>query len=62
MAKYGRGFNREIVAAVNKGIIDEPFGISDIKRFAGLKGWIIPDTFIKVALREILREFQRRGN
>lgn len=39
-----------IVAAVNNGIIAEPFGISDIKRFAALKGWKIPDTYINVAL------------
>jgi len=48
MAEYGRGFNREIVAAVNKGIIVEPFGISAIKQFAVLKGWTIPDTHINV--------------
>ena len=39
MAKYGRGLNREIVAAVNKGSISEPFSIKDVKRLINQKGW-----------------------
>jgi hypothetical protein len=50
MPKYGRGLNREIVSAVNIGIIDEPFGITEIKKFATSKGWNIPDTYINVTL------------
>jgi len=34
MPKYGRGLNREIVSAVNRGIIVEPFGTPEIKKFA----------------------------
>lgn len=32
MAKYGRGLNREIVAAVNVGLIDEPFSTIEIRK------------------------------
>lgn len=39
MAKYGRGLNREIVAAVNKGLISEPFSIKDVKKLVKLKDW-----------------------
>ena len=42
MAKYGRGLNREIVGAVNQGIIDEPFSGTDIRHFAQKCGWNIP--------------------
>ncbi len=50
MSKYGRGLNREIVSAVNKGMILEPFGTSEIKRFTESKGWIVPETYINVTL------------
>jgi hypothetical protein len=39
MAKYGRGLNREIVAAVNMGIIAEPFSIKDIRKMIKLSNW-----------------------
>ena len=39
MTKYGRGLNREIVAAVNKGEISEPFSIKDVKKLVKRKGW-----------------------
>lgn len=39
MPKYGRGLNRELVAAVNAGIIKEPFSISDIKELISIKNW-----------------------
>jgi len=39
MAKYGRGLNREIVAAVNEGTISEPFSTSDIRKLIKLKNW-----------------------
>lgn len=39
MPKYGRGLNREIVAEVNKGIILEPFSISDVRALAIRKNW-----------------------
>ena len=50
MPKYGRGLNRKIVSAVNKGMISEPFGIPEIKNFAFSKGWKIPDNYINVTL------------
>ena len=39
MAKYGRGLNREIVAAVNSGLISEPFSTDDIRRLVNIKRW-----------------------
>ncbi|MGO9953778.1 MAG: hypothetical protein ACLPN1_16415 [Dissulfurispiraceae bacterium] len=39
MAKYGRGLNREIVAAVNAGLITEPFSTKDVRRFIKIKRW-----------------------
>lgn len=39
MAKYGRGLNREIVAAVNAGLILEPFSTRDIRRLIINKNW-----------------------
>jgi hypothetical protein len=33
-AKYGRGLNREVVAAVNQGPISEPFSLKDVRTFA----------------------------
>jgi hypothetical protein len=50
MAKYGRGLNREVVSAVNMGIIYEPFSIAQIKEYLASKGWEIPDTYINVCL------------
>lgn len=39
MAKYGEGLNREIVAAVNAGLITEPFSTKDVKRLIKIKRW-----------------------
>jgi hypothetical protein len=39
MAKYGRGLNREIVAAVNAGLIKEPFSTKDIRNLIKIKNW-----------------------
>jgi len=39
MAKYGRGLNREIVAAVNGGLITEPFSTKDIRNLIKVKKW-----------------------
>jgi hypothetical protein len=39
MAKYGRGLNREIVAAVNAGLITEPFSTKDIRKLIKQKNW-----------------------
>ena len=39
IAKYGRGLNREIVAAVNAGLIREPFSTKDIRKLIKAKKW-----------------------
>ena len=39
MAKYGRGLNREIVSAVNTGLITEPFSTKDIRKLIKVKEW-----------------------
>lgn len=39
MLKYGRGLNREIVAAVNSGLVSEPFSVSDVRRLIEQKNW-----------------------
>ena len=39
LSKYGRGLNREIVAAVNAGIISEPFSTTDVRRLIKFKKW-----------------------
>ena len=40
MFKYGRGLNREIVGAVNSGLISEPFSTKDIRKLIEVKNWI----------------------
>ena len=50
MPIYGRGLNREIVSAVNQGIIQEPFSVAQVKLFAKSKGWEVPDTYLNVCL------------
>jgi hypothetical protein len=37
MAKYGRGLNREIVAAVNNGVILEPFSTIEVRKLIKFK-------------------------
>ncbi len=50
MAKYGRGLNREIVAAINNKIINEPFDVNSVSHLVSLKGWDVPDSYVDVAL------------
>ena len=52
MPKYGRGLNREIVSAVNSGIIREPFTVKDVKRLIRSKDWSPEpkDNYINVTL------------
>ena len=52
MTKYGRGLNRELVAAVNSGIVSEPFTVSDVRRVIREKGWKPepPEEYVVVAL------------
>lgn len=49
-AKYGRGLNREIVAAVNSGTISEPFSIDDVRNLIADRGWEVPETYLRVCL------------
>jgi hypothetical protein len=44
MAKYGRGLNREVVAAVNNGSIREPFTVEDVRHLIRGKRWNPPPT------------------
>lgn len=39
MSKYGRGLNREIVAAVNSGLISEPFSTKYVRNLIAIKKW-----------------------
>lgn len=41
MAKYGKGLNKEIVDAINKGEIQKSFGIQDVIVFTKKRGWNI---------------------
>jgi|WetSurMetagenome_2_1015567.scaffolds.fasta_scaffold75201_1 hypothetical protein len=52
MVKYGRGLNRELVAAVNTGLISELFSVKDIRKLIQVKGWrpSPPEAYITVAL------------
>jgi hypothetical protein len=52
MPKYGRGLNREVVAAVNLGHISEPFSVKQVRWLIKEKGWgaQIPETYIVVSL------------
>ena len=50
MPRYDRGLNREIVSAVNQGIIQEPFSVEQVKSFTKSRGWEVPDTYLNVCL------------
>jgi hypothetical protein len=50
MLKYGRGLNREIVGAVNRGIIKEPFSVSDVRLYIEQRNWNVPENYIIVCL------------
>jgi hypothetical protein len=52
VAKYERGLNRELVAAVNSGIVSEPFTVADVRRVIRQKGWKPepPEEYVVVAL------------
>ena len=45
MPKYGRGLNREVVSAVNRGIIKAPITIDDVKCFVKSNNWSVPDSY-----------------
>jgi hypothetical protein len=52
MPKYGRGLNREVVAAVNTGFLSEPFSTEDVRKVIREKGWVPepPEQYVVVAL------------
>jgi hypothetical protein len=52
MPKYGRGLNRELVAAVNTGLVSEPFSVKDVRKLIKTKGWLPdpPEEYVTVAL------------
>ena len=52
MPKYGRGLNRELVAAVNTGLVSEPFSAKDVRKLINVKGWWPhpPEVYVTVAL------------
>lgn len=39
MPKYGRGLNREVVAAANTGTIPDQFRVTDVRRMISKKNW-----------------------
>ena len=58
MPKYGRGLKRELVAAVNAGIIKEPFSILDIEELISIKNWNPPPTssYVNITLSNAASE------
>jgi hypothetical protein len=52
MPKYGRGLNREVVAAVNRGTISEPFSVKQVRWLIKNKGWMPepPEAYVVVTL------------
>ena len=50
MAKFGRGLNREVVAAVNQGFLAEPLTTKSIRAFIASKRWHVTEQYLQVAL------------
>lgn len=50
MAKFGRGLNREIVAAVNIGDLREPLTTASVRQFVHDRGWKATDNHVLVTL------------
>lgn len=48
--KFGRGLNREIVSAVNKGLIEEPFNVAAVRVFAMSNKWEVTENYLDVCL------------
>jgi len=59
VAKYGRGINRELVAAVNSGIVTEPFTIANVQKVIRQNGWNPepPENYVLVALSNGASEY-----
>ena len=56
MAKYGRGLNRELVAAVNSGELAEPLTSADVQDFVRRLGWIVSQGVVNVTLANAASE------
>lgn len=50
MSKYGRGLNREIVAAVNAGELQEPVCTRDVRELCESRGWGVTPAYLAVTL------------
>ncbi len=50
MAKYGRGLNREIGAAVNLSELSKPLTTASLRQLAVLRGWKPAESLVQVAL------------
>lgn len=50
MTKFGRGLNREIVAAVNSGELPEPLSIESVRSFVASRAWNVTEHYVIAAL------------
>lgn len=50
LTKFGRGLNREIVGAVNRGELREPLTIAAVREFALARGWAVRESHLAVTL------------
>ena len=50
VSKFGRGLNREIVGAVNRGELTEPLTTQAVREFALKRGWAVRETHLRVTL------------
>ena len=62
MPKYGKGLGKEIYLAAKKGIILQPFTVSDCRKFVLSKGWDVPESYLKVVLANSERERNHSDN
>jgi hypothetical protein len=56
MPKFGRGLNREVVAAVNRGLISEPFSVATVRQFAMSNNWDVSENYLIVCLANAAAE------
>lgn len=50
MRKYGKGLGKEIYLAVLNGDISEPFTVEDCRKYTMIRGWTIPENYLRVFL------------
>jgi hypothetical protein len=50
MPKYGKGLNYEIALAVQKGEINQPFNVNDVKKYTQSQNWLVPISYLNVCL------------